>query len=166
MPVTPGKLQPIALRHDEGEALWFLGALATIKAEGEQTDGRAAVIETLTPKGTGPPLHVHAREDEWFYILEGTLTFWVGGQIIEASAGAFVYGPRGIPHTFTVNSAQARYLLVAQPAGFEQFVRALAEPAQARSLPPAAGEPPDPARLAAVAAEYGIEILGPPGIPG
>jgi hypothetical protein len=95
------------------------------------------VIEHLAPKGAGPPLHVHHREDEWFYIIEGNLTFWVGGRTIEASPGSFVYGPRDIPHTLTVNSPKARFLLVAEPAGFENFMRTLAVPAQTRSLPPA-----------------------------
>src|SRR5438552_3398651 len=156
---------PIALHHDEGEALWFLGFLATIKASSETTGGRVAVIQHLAPGGAGSPLHVHRREDEWFYVTEGELTFWVGGQVIEAPAGSFVYGPRDIPHTFEVSSAEARFLLVAEPAGFEAFIRAVAEPAQALTIPPPPSEPPDPERLATVAAEYGIEILGPPGIP-
>lgn len=165
MQAAAAKAQPIALGEGEGEALWFLGVLATIKAGGEATEGRFAVIEHLAPKVHGAPLHVHTREDEWFYIREGELTFWVGGRRIEASAGAFVYGPRGIPHTFMVTSAQARFLVGVEPAGFEDFVRAMAEPAQTRTLPPHTVQPPDPARLTAVAAEYGIEILGPPGIP-
>ena len=165
MQTAAGKTQPIALGEGEGEALWFLGVLATIKAGGGATDGRFAVIENLAPKGHGAPLHVHTREDEWFYIREGELTVWIGGRRIEASAGAFVYGPRGIPHTFMVTSSQARFLVGVEPAGFEDFVRALAEPARTRTLPPQTVQLPDPARLAAVASEYGIEILGPPGIP-
>ena len=157
--------KPIALGQGEGEALWFLGVLATIKASAETTDGRVAVIEHLAPQGGGSPLHVHHNEDEWFYVMEGELTFWVGGRLIEAVAGSFVYGPRDIPHTFTVTSAQARFLLVTEPAGFENFMRALSEPAQTLTLPPAASQPPDPERMMATAAEYGIDILGPPGIP-
>ena len=156
---------PIALKHEEGEALWFLGVLATIKASTESTDGRVAVIEHLAPEGAGSPLHVHHREDEWFYVLEGQLTFWVGGKVIEAPVGAFVYGPREIPHTFVVTSPEARFLLVAEPAGFERFMRSLAEPAQTLTLPPVPTQPPDAPRMLAAAAEYGIEILGPPGIP-
>lgn len=165
MQSTSSKARPIALRQDQGEALWFLGCLATIKAGADGTDGRFTAIEHLAPKGAGSPLHVHTREDEWFYVIEGELAFRVGGQRFEAPAGSFVYGPRGIPHTFAVTSAQARFLLVAEPAGFENFMRRLAEPARTRSLPPAASQPPDPARMTAIAAEYGIEILGPPGIP-
>jgi quercetin dioxygenase-like cupin family protein len=158
-------VSPIALRQDEGEALWFLGVLATIKASAETTDGRVAVIEHLAPQGAGSPLHVHHREDEWFYVTEGELTFWVGGRLIEAPAGSFVYGPRDVPHTFTVTSSEARFLLVTEPAGFEGFMRTLSEPAQALTLPPATSRPPDPERMMTLAAEYDIEILGPPGIP-
>jgi hypothetical protein len=89
----------------------------------------------------------------------------VGGQLTDAPAGSFVYGPRGIPHTFTVTSPEARFLLVTEPAGFEGFMRALAEPARSLTLPPATSPSPDPERMMAIATEYGIEILGPPGIP-
>ncbi|HMS61706.1 MAG TPA: quercetin 2,3-dioxygenase [Solirubrobacteraceae bacterium] len=156
---------PIALSPGEGEALWFLGILATIKSSAETTGGRVAVIEHLAPQGSGSPLHVHRREDEWFFVIDGELTFWVGGEVIVATAGAFVYGPRDIPHTFTVTSQQARFLLVTEPAGFEGFMRALSAPAEDRVLPPSTIQPPDPAVMMATAAEYGIEILGPPGIP-
>jgi quercetin dioxygenase-like cupin family protein len=158
-------IAPIALRTDEGEAVWFLGTLSTIKASSRTTGGRVGVIDTLAPRGSGSPLHVHHNEDEWFYVIEGELTFWVGGDVITAPAGSFVYGPRNIPHTFTVTSDQARFLLVVEPAGFEGFVRAIGQPAERLEIPPAATEPPDIARIAEAAAEYGMEILGPPGIP-
>jgi len=156
---------PIALQPGEGDARWFLGFLVTIKSSAQTTDGRVAVVEHLAPEGAGSPLHVHHREDEWFYVIDGELTFWVGGQVINAPAGSFVYGPREIPHTFIVSSAEARFLLVTEPAGFENFLRALAEPAQTLTLPPSSAEPSDPEQMMATAAEYGIEILGPPGIP-
>jgi quercetin dioxygenase-like cupin family protein len=159
------EVAPIALGAGEGEALWFLGTLATVKASADTTGGRVAVMEQLAPRGSGSPLHVHRREDEWFYVIEGALTFWVGGQVIDAPAGSFVYGPRDIPHTFVVSSDEARFLLVAEPAGFESFMRACAEPAQELAIPPEPTEPPDFDHLAAMAAERGIEILGPPGIP-
>jgi quercetin dioxygenase-like cupin family protein len=156
---------PIALHEGEGEALWFLGTLATVKASSETTDGRVAVIEQLALQGAGSPLHVHRREDEWFYVIEGALTFWVGGEVVDATAGSFVYGPRDIPHTFVVSSPQARFLLVAEPAGFERFLRSFSEPARTREIPPPTAPPPDLAPLVAAAAEHGVEILGPPGIP-
>jgi quercetin dioxygenase-like cupin family protein len=158
-------LAPIALQAGEGDARWFLGGLTTIKSSAETTDGRVAVTENLGLQGYGTPLHLHHNEDEWFYVIEGELTFWVGGQVVTASPGSFVYGPRGIPHTFIVSSPQARFLLVTEPAGLESFIRALSEPAQALTLPPASALPPTPELMMATAAEYGIEILGPPGIP-
>ncbi len=160
-----GSAAPIVAGPGEGEAFWFFGQLVTIKSSSKTTAGRVGVTETLAPRGTGSPLHVHHNEDEWFYVIEGELTFWVGGEVSVAPAGAFVFGPRNIPHTFTVSSPEARFLLVVEPAGFEGFVSALGEPARERVIPPPPSEPPDMEALTTLAAEYGLEILGPPGIP-
>jgi quercetin dioxygenase-like cupin family protein len=157
---------PIALQAGEGDARWFLGSLGTIKASADTTAGRLAVLEFRWPENTGSPLHVHHNEDEWFYVIDGELTLWVGGDVIVAPAGSFVYGPRDIPHTFFVTSApEARFLMVTEPGPFADFVRAMSEPAQTHTLPPTSVQPPTPEQLTATAAEYGIEILGPPGIP-
>ena len=156
---------PIALKPGGGDPRWFLGALGTIKASAETTNGRVAVLEFLWPLGGGSPLHVHRNEDEWFYVIEGEVTFWVDGEVIVAPAGSFVYGPRDIPHTFLVTSEEARFLMVTEPGQFADFVHAMSEPAGELALPPASVQPPGPERMTAVAAEYGIEILGPPGIP-
>jgi quercetin dioxygenase-like cupin family protein len=165
MSTVAGTVSPIALHDGEGEALWVFGVLATVKASAETTGGRVAVIEHLAPQGAGSPLHVHRREDEWFYVTDGEVTFWVGGTVIEARAGSFVYGPRDVPHTFQVASPEARFLLVTEPAGFESFMRAMGEPAAALTIPPPAAPPSDLGPLVAAAAGYGIEILGPPGLP-
>lgn len=156
---------PVAHGPGEGEHLWFFGALTTIKADGTDTGGRVMVTENLAPRGSGSPLHVHHNEDEWFYILEGELTIWVAGTTVVAAAGSFVFGPRDVPHTFVVSSEQARFLLVTEPAGFEGFILALAEPAPAPEIPPAPTAPPDMAPVLQAAADHGLEILGPPGIP-
>jgi quercetin dioxygenase-like cupin family protein len=156
---------PIVAAPGEGEAYWFFGQLVTIKSSSENTAGRVGVTETLAPEGTGSPLHVHRNEDEWFYVIEGELTFWVGGEVSVAPAGAFVFGPKGIPHTFIVSSERARFLLVVEPAGFEGFIRAVGEPARELVIPAPPDEPPDMEAIAQLAAEHGIEILGPPGIP-
>src|SRR5262249_24249120 len=154
---TP-QVAPIALAPGEGEAVWAFGFLATLKASGETTDGRVAVIEHLGPRGAGSPLHVHHREDEWFYVLDGELTFGVGGDALSAPAGSFVYGPRDVPHRFIAAPEQARFLLVTEPAGFDASFRAASEPAARLEIPPAPTEPPDIEGLTAVAATYGIEI--------
>ena len=165
MTVPQSALAPLAQQPGEGEHLWFFGGLATIKADGAATGGRVLVTEQLVPRGGGSPLHVHHNEDEWFYVLEGELTIWVGGQTVVAGAGAFVFGPRDVPHTFIVSSEQARFLLVTEPAAFEGFIRALAVPADAPEIPPAPTAPPDMGPVLSAAAEHGLEILGPPGIP-
>lgn len=159
-------IAPFALQSGEGDARWFLDALGVIKSSAETTGNAVAVIEFLWPEGSGSPLHVHHREDEWFYVIEGEVTFWVGGETIVAPAGSFVYGPRDVPHTFLVTSSPtARFLMVTEPAMFADFVRALSVPAQELTLPPAPVTPPAEERLIATAAEWGMEILGPPGIP-
>jgi quercetin dioxygenase-like cupin family protein len=157
--------KPIALQPGQGEARWFLGFLVTIKASRETTDGTVSVMDHYGVQGLGSPLHVHHNEDEWFYVTEGELTVWIGGDVIKAPAGSFVFGPRGIPHTFLISSAEARFLLVTEPAGLDDFVRELSEPADALTLPPAATQPPAPEVMMAAAAKHGLDILGPPGIP-
>jgi mannose-6-phosphate isomerase-like protein (cupin superfamily) len=162
---TATQTAPIALGPGEGESLWFLGALVTVKSSAETTGGRVAVIEHLAPRGSGSPLHVHHNVDVWYYFLVGVLTLWVGGEGVAAPAGSFVYGPRDVPHTFIVSSDEARFLLVTEPAGFEAFMRAVGTPAERLEIPPAATEPPDVEGLTRLAATYGIDIVGPPGIP-
>lgn len=154
-----------AHRHDGGEAIWHLEFLATILASGDETGGRLTIVEMYGPHGAGSPLHVHRREDEWFYVIEGELAIWVGGETVRATAGSFAYAPRDIPHTFAITSSYARFLVGAEPAGFDEFVRATGSPAPARTLPPDSASRPSPEELRALAAERGIEILGPPGIP-
>ena len=145
----------------EGEARWWFGGLATIKATKEQTGGHYTLVEVLEPEGEGP-LHVHYREDEGFWVLEGQLTFEVGEEIIKAGPGSFVFGPKDVPHRFTVESGPARLLFILSPAGFEEFVYATSEPAKERALPPAPEGPPSEAemeQLRALARQYGGELL-------
>ena len=154
-----------ALEPGEGEALWWIGMLATIKATAEQTGGQYTLLEILAPEGFASPLHVHHFEDEAFYILEGEMTFYVGDQTIKAKPGSFLFGPKEVPHAFAVDSGPARLLFVLSPAGFENLVREMGEPARSLSIPPPPEEPPDEAemgRLMEIAARYGGEMLGPP----
>jgi quercetin dioxygenase-like cupin family protein len=149
----------------EGEALWWFGVLATIKATAEQTGGQYALVEILAPDGYEGVLHVHHFEDEGFYIIEGEMTFYVGEQTIKAHPGSFLFGPKDVPHAFTVDSGPARLLFVLSPAGLEAGIREMGEPARSLTVPPQPEAPPDEAemeRLAAIGARYGGEILGPP----
>jgi mannose-6-phosphate isomerase-like protein (cupin superfamily) len=148
----------------EGEALWWLGMLATIKATKEQTGGQYTLVEILAPEGYEAVLHVHHQEDEGFYILEGEMTFYVGEQRIKARPGSYLLGPKDVPHTFTVDSGPARLLFVLSPGGLEGLIREMGEPARSLEAPPQPEGPPDEAEMesmAAIAARYGAEILGP-----
>jgi mannose-6-phosphate isomerase-like protein (cupin superfamily) len=154
-----------AYEPGEGEAWWWIGMLATIKATAEQTGGQYTLVEVLAPDGYGSVLHVHHREDEGFWILEGEMTFYVGDQTIKARPGSFLFGPKDVPHAFTVDSGPARLLFVLSPAGMEGAIREMGEPARSLSIPPQPEEPPDEVemeRMAAIGARYGTEILGPP----
>jgi mannose-6-phosphate isomerase-like protein (cupin superfamily) len=149
----------------EGEAWWWVGMVATIKATKEQTGGSYSLVEILAPEGYGSVLHVHHREDEGFWILEGELTFCVGDQTIKAHPGSFLFGPKDVPHAFTVDSGPARLLFVLSPAGFEDLVREMGEPARALTVPPQPEAPPDEAemqQMSAIGARHGVELLGPP----
>ena len=153
------------LEENEGEAFWLLGMLQTVKISGKDTGGEYGLLEIVVPAGVGPPWHVHPEEDEWFYVLEGELTFWVADTKLSLRAGSFAFGPKGVPHTFYVESGEATALVGFQPMQFEGFLREVGEPAPERVLPPPLEGPPDMERLAAIAKRNGFEILGPPGPP-
>ena len=106
-----------AYEPGEGEALWWIGMLATIKASAEQTGGRYTLVEVLAPDGFASPLHVHHTEDEAFWILEGEMTFYVGDQTIKAHTGSFLFGPKEVPHAFAVDSGPARLCSSSRPRG-------------------------------------------------
>ncbi|HET7571897.1 MAG TPA: cupin domain-containing protein [Gaiellaceae bacterium] len=147
------------------QPLWFLGTLVRPKLGGEQTGGRLGLWEAVLPRGAAPPLHTHPQ-DETIYVLEGTLTTWLGeggGESRRCGAGAVLHAPGGTPHAFRVESDTARVLFLSTPAGIEDWVRELAEPAAWPWLQP----PPErprvaPERLAASERTHGIVRLGPP----
>lgn len=130
-------------------------------------DGRDArdrrlfdLLDQRVPAGYAPPRHVHHREDEAWFLLQGDARFWCGEQTFEAAAGSFIYLPRGLEHAFLVGDAGARLLTLTLPSGFASFVEELGEPAHGLVIPEP-GEV-DAARLAEIAGRYGIEITGPP----
>ena len=118
-----------ALDENEGEASWLLGMLETIKISRDDTAGQYGLIEILAPAGIGSPWHVHPEEDEWFYVLEGEMTFWVADTQLSLKAGSFAFGPKGVPHTFYAEAGGARALVGFAPMQFEGFLREVGEPA-------------------------------------
>ena len=142
-----------AEQTDREEAGPHQDGLARLLVAGEETGGRFALVETRARRGEGPPRHVHTREDEVLYVLAGRLTVYRGEVTLDAPAGACVLLPRGGEHTYRVESAEARLLVVLLPAGLEGCYR---------ELDGAAGEGSHQVeRLVATAARYGVEITGP-----
>ncbi len=148
--------KPFLNTRDEG-VFRFLGAPTAVRATSEATNGNFGLIEQWEiPVGFASPYHTHHREDESFYVLEGELAVVCDGKWLKAGPGAFVYGPRDIPHGFkVVGDSPARMLLMANPGGFEGFVLEQTMPIDE---PPS---PPDMGKLMTLAAKYGIDIHGP-----
>ena len=144
------------------EARWFVQNLAHVQVTGAETGGAYSVVELAGREGDMPPLHVHRDEDEAFYVLDGRLTLFVGDEQLELGAGQSVVAPRGVPHAYRVDSPVARWLGIASP-GFGRFVLEASVPAETETIPDA---PPafTPGELTEIAARYGIEVLGPPGM--
>lgn len=152
-------LSAIALTSDEGEARWWFDGLAVIKARAADTGGQLSIVEVTEGPGAAAPLHVHYREDESFWILEGGATFVIGDATIKASAGDFLFGPRNVPHRYTVGDEGCRMLFICTPGSFEELVIAMSCPAESRTLPPPATEMPDFAWVASVARAHGCALL-------
>lgn len=151
---------PFFRRVSEDNTILFLGNKVTVLVSGEDTKGKYATILTEERKGFEPPPHTHMREDETFYVLEGQITYFLDDTVIHATPGTYIYAPKGIKHTFKVNTETAKVLLTVFPAGFEQFIYELSEPVP-EQLPPAPGGPPSPEAiqtLTSIAAKYGIEM--------
>jgi mannose-6-phosphate isomerase-like protein (cupin superfamily) len=147
-----GDKLPIFLQPDEGKVLDVLGEILTIKVAGEQTDGAYTIIQEVSPPSGGPPLHLHHREDEAFYVLEGEYEIQCGDGRINAMPGMFVFAPRKIPHTFrNVSAGHAKVLAVVTPAGIEKFFEELSEVAKQGPL--------DLGRVKEIAERYEIELM-------
>ena len=145
----------------EGPASWFLQNHMTIKATAAMTGGAFGLVESWIAPGASPPLHVHHREDEAFYVLAGEITFLYGERTFGAGPGSFVFLPRDVPHTFVVESDEpAHVLTLLTPGGAEAIFIEGGRPAERAGLPPAT--PPDIPRLRQVALDFGNEIVGPP----
>lgn len=146
------------------EPIWFLDTLVVIRLAHAESEDGLSLIDNLARRGDSPPLHLHHREDEAFHVLDGELRLQVGERELRLGAGESALAPRGVPHTYRVETGTARWLVVTSGGDFEGLVRALSRPATAEELPPRSG-PPTPEqqeRLAAACLEHGIELVGPP----
>jgi quercetin dioxygenase-like cupin family protein len=150
-----------ALAAKEGDAIWTFNFLAVRKLAAEDTDGRLEVAEFVFPAGFSPPWHVHYETDESFYVLEGELRFQSADEVQRVGPGGFVSLPARVPHSFYVESeGGARVLHTGSPGGLWYFHAEVGRSAVYYGIPEP--EPIDPARVDAIAARHGLEILGPP----
>jgi quercetin dioxygenase-like cupin family protein len=143
--------------------LWFLNTLLTVRVSSEEGSDGLSLLENFAPRGNSPPLHVHHIEDEIFHILEGELRFRVRDEEVRVGAGETLLAPRGVPHTYVVESERGRWLVATARGDFERFVRSISRPAERAELPePSPPTPEQTEALAAAAREHGIELVGPP----
>jgi quercetin dioxygenase-like cupin family protein len=141
---------------------WYIGHLFTFLAQSQDTSGQLAVFDTLIRRGLEPPPHTHSREDEAYLVLDGHLTFIVGGQTIEAGPNTFVWLPRDLQHSFACDTEQSRAIILLTPAGLEAAFQELSEPAARPELPPVPAGPPDVERLLRTFGQYGVTFAAPP----
>lgn len=156
--------QPVRsiVQPGEGRATWFLGHLFAIKVSGEDTGGAFCLLDHIVAPlpAIGAPPHVHHREDEAWFVIEGRLEFEIEGRQVTAGPGSVVIARKGQRHAFhNPGPEPARALVMLWPAGFEGYFFELGEPADRHTLPPQPPGPPDIARLLAAAPRYGLEIL-------
>lgn len=152
--MTDARHLPFARRADADTIHLYLSQRQTILATAEETGGAFALVEETVRAGLEPPPHIHTREDEAFYVIDGDVDFHVGDRTLHATPGTFVYLPRGVPHAFAVRTPTARLLVLLAPGGFERFFAGLARPLVDDPAPPT---PEEFGRLLATAPTYGIE---------
>ena len=151
--------QPLYVPGGSGPAWWGPGDQITFLLTGEQTGGAFFIAEVSVAPGGGPPPHIHRREEETFYMLQGTMTVQVGGKTLQASPGDCVYLPRGIMHCFkNTGAVDAKFLAVVTPAGLENFFAEAFQPAGDRSATPPMLAHADVGRLLTAAARHGLEF--------
>jgi quercetin dioxygenase-like cupin family protein len=128
----------------------FLNGRFDIKVSGRDTGGRLCVVDTIRIAPGGPPVHVHAAQDEVFHVLDGRFRFLIGDELVEAGPGDVLFGPQGVPHAFASVSPTARLVLTFQPAlTIEAF---FAE----------GGLDPRSDEFARVSRAHGMELIAPP----
>ena len=158
----PNDTQVIHLGPCEGDTFSAVGDVYRVLASGRQTGDVYALSEIRVSPNNGPPPHIHSREDECFFVLEGEIDFQVGDERITARPGTFIQGPRGIAHSFKNNTQlPACMLAFVTPAGFENFFNEFAQPVASFDSPAIPPGKDEVDKLLAAAPKYGVQILWP-----
>ena len=147
--------QPLAVAPGAGKNVTVIGNPITIKVHGRDTGGALCVVELTDAPGQGPPPHVHQREDETFYVVEGEYEFVCEGKSFLLKKGGMIFAPRTLPHSYkNVSPTPGKLLMTITPAGFEKFFEEIgAMSAEQQEIP----------KVIAIGKKYGLEFLPPPG---
>ncbi|MBN3872361.1 quercetin 2,3-dioxygenase [Nostoc sp. JL33] len=152
----------ILLQPGEDDSYSVAGDVTTFKVTSEQTDGKYALFEVVLAPQLGPPPHIHSREDEAFYIQEGSIEFYLDEQTVVATSGTFLHSPKGQLHSFkNIGSVPAKMLIWATPGGLEKFFAQVGTKVENSSVPPLPITQDVIDRILATAPEYGITIVLP-----
>jgi quercetin dioxygenase-like cupin family protein len=156
-------MKPFLATPEQGRAIWHMGALMVFKATSADTDNQFWLAEQTSNFGYASPVHVHSKEDELFYVLDGELSIEIDGTMHRPTAGSTVFAPRGLPHSYKVESAEARWLVLGTPGGFDGWFFDTGKEAERLEVPefnPA--DFPDFGEVIASVERYGGKVLGPP----
>ncbi|MEV6848440.1 cupin domain-containing protein [Actinoplanes sp. NPDC051411] len=155
--------KPYLTGPEEGRAIWHMGALLQFRATSEETGNAFWLAEQTSNLGYASPIHVHSREDETFYVLDGELSIEIDGVMYRPAVGSTVFAPRGLPHSYKVESPTARWLVLGTPGGFDGWFFETGKPAESLTTP--AFDPadfPDFGEIIASVERFGGKVLGPP----
>ena len=155
--VSPESLRQFVMsvgdRPRSGPHWNIYGDLVTPIITGGETAGNPVILETVTQPKMGAPRHLHHREDETFYMVEGKFLFEFGEKQMDGGPGTCVFLPRDIPHCFqNIGEKAGKMLIICQPAGIEMFFEDLSK----------LQGPPEPGRVIPIFEKWGLELLGPP----
>jgi mannose-6-phosphate isomerase-like protein (cupin superfamily) len=157
-------LVPYQRAGSRDASTWYMGSLVTFLAESKDTGGSFALLEATMKPGNEPPPHIHEREDELFYVLEGAFDVFVGDEVFKLQAGGCVLMPRLRPHGFIIRSPRFRMLALFQPGGIDGYFRSMSNsPAYKLDLPNGAitYSTADMEPVVRDFADYGVRILSP-----
>ena len=158
----PAPHQPTINTPPQGRTIAVVGDVYRFLATGKETDGKYALWEALALPGGGPPPHIHSREEEGFYVLDGEIAFTINGERVVAKAGTFANIPVGTPHSFKNESDHtAKMLISVAPAGLEEMFFGVGVPLAEGATTASPPTKDEIDRLLAAAPKYGIEIRVP-----
>ncbi len=155
-----GKITPKMNCPELKNSYWYIGHLMSILVSSGDTNGSFALIHGYEIKGLEPPPHIHTREDESFYILNGEINYTVDNETFMGKRGDWIFLPRNIPHFFKVQTDKAEVLIQLSPGGFEEYFKEMSEPARELVIPHHPEGPPDVKKIVETAARYGIKFPG------